>query len=120
MPTREYLVRIDDVELDEETTVYRISLDSAAEPCYAVNFWVIELSRWATGQPEVALEGYVKWDGCMNFTTTGSFHLCDPTDVTRIFAKLVQGVYAGAHSMFESVDYQLPTISGMREADDPV
>jgi hypothetical protein len=121
MPATSYLLRIDEeAELDEETVMYRITVEPVADPCYAVNFRVIELSRWATSQPAVVLEGYVKWDGCMDLTTAGHFHLCDPRDATRIVAKLIQAAYAGAYPLFGSSDYPLQFIPGMREDDTPV
>ena len=55
------------------------------------------------------MEGYLKWDGCMNFDGGDNIkmHICGPEDVARI-SKYLNTIYVEAHDMFDNVDYDLP------------
>jgi len=66
------------------------------------------VSGWEDGGLE--LDGFVKFDGCMNMSTGGEcmYHMCDPVDGPALLGALLRSVYHYAAPMLSHRLYAAP------------
>ena len=83
----EYIPTINDDESCHWVDLHVYELENMSEPIQKGTDWIYDI-EWTK---ETVLDGWVKWDGCMEFSTEG-IHLCGFDGVIKL-KKLFEKIY---------------------------